>query len=145
MRYYFLTALLMATSLATTARAETHEVLMLNRGQYGAMVYEPDFLRINPGDTVVFRATHPSHNAATIQEMLPLGAEKQLGKINEEIEMTLTQSGTYGIKCSPHYSMGMVMLIEVGTGQPAADGLPDSLPEAASQRFQDILQRSEGL
>lgn len=128
--------------LASPALAEVHEVQMLNRGETGSMVYEPDFLRIAAGDTVVFRATHPSHNAATIAGMLPAGAEKQLGKINQEIEMTLTAAGTYGIKCSPHFTMGMVMLIEVGEGTPDVAALPSDLPPMALARFESIIARA---
>lgn len=129
--------------LATPVAAEVHEVKMLNRSDAGSMVYEPDFLRIAPGDTVVFRATHPSHNAATIAGMIPEGAQKQLGKIDQEIEMTLDVPGTYGIKCSPHFSMGMVMMIEVGSGKPEASALPADLPAMAAERFRAILARAD--
>ena len=130
------------TLLASPAFAEVHEVKMLNRSDAGSMVYEPDFLRILPGDTVVFRATHPSHNAATIAGMIPEGAPKQLGKIDQEIEMTFDLPGSYGIKCSPHFSMGMVMLIEVGAGQPDAAALPADLPPMAAERFRAIIARA---
>ena len=42
---------------AAPAHAETVEVKMLNRGANGAMVYEPDFVKIKPGDTVKFLAS----------------------------------------------------------------------------------------
>lgn len=128
-------------TLSTPALAEVHEVMMLNRNDTGGMVYEPDFLRIAPGDTVKFIATHPSHNAASIAGMLPEGAARFIGKINEEIEVTLTAEGTYGIKCSPHYTMGMVMLIEVGEGSPDPASFPADLPPAVKQRFDEILAR----
>lgn len=128
-------------TLSTPALAEVHEVMMLNRNDTGGMVYEPDFLRIAPGDTVKFIATHPSHNAASIAGMLPEGAARFIGKINEEIEVTLTAEGTYGVKCSPHYTMGMVMLIEVGEGSPDPASFPADLPPAVKQRFDEILAR----
>ncbi|WP_325050394.1 pseudoazurin [Falsigemmobacter faecalis] len=115
---------------------------MLNRSDTGSMIYEPDFLRIAPGDTVVFRVTHPSHNAATIAGMIPNGAAKLLGKIDQEIEMTLNVPGTYGIKCSPHFSMGMVMMIEVGDGEPDVAALPADLPPMAAERFRAIIGRA---
>ena len=87
---------------------------MLNRGEKGAMVFEPDFLHLQPGDTVTFVATHKSHNAATIDGMVPEGAKGFKGKINETIEVTFDHPGVYGVKCSPHFGMGMVMLIKVG-------------------------------
>jgi hypothetical protein len=48
---------------------------MFNRNDQGAMVYEPPFLRIAPGDAVRFVPTKPSHNAATIEGRIPQGAE----------------------------------------------------------------------
>ncbi len=123
------------------ALAETVEIKMLNRNDTGAMVYEPDFLHLSPGDTVVFRATSKSHNAASIDGMWPDGVAPFKGNINEEVEITLTKDGVYGIKCSPHYAMGMVMLIEVGNARANADNLPADLPGRTRQRFTEILAR----
>ena len=133
-------AFLALLALSTPAFAEIHEVKMLNRGESGPMVYEPDHLVIQPGDTVKFRTTQASHNATSIDGMLPEGAAPFKGGINEEIELTLTVPGFYGVKCSPHFAMGMVMVIEVGevTPDPA---LPDDLPARAKQRFEEILAR----
>lgn len=144
-----LPALLLGYAFAAPALAEVHEVRMFNRNDQGAMVYEPPFLRIAPGDAVRFVPTQPSHNAATIEGMIPQGAEPFRSKINETFEARLTVPGRYGIKCSPHFAMGMVMLIEVGeapapeltgalTGAPPAD-LPADLPPRAKARFEQIL------
>ena len=46
--------------------------------------------------------------------MIPDGATPFEGKLNEELSVTLTVPGVYGVKCKPHYGMGMVALIEVG-------------------------------
>ena len=128
---------LLALLLATPAIAETHEVRMLNRGAAGAMVYEPDYLRIAPGDTVRFLPTQPGHNAASIEGMLPEGAAPFKSGINKQFELTPTQPGAYGVKCSPHVAMGMVMLIEVGDSAEVA--LPETLPAKAAERFRAIL------
>lgn len=122
---------------AAPALAETHEVQMYNRSENGPMIYEPSFLKIAPGDSVRFVPTQPSHNAATIDGMIPEGAESFKSKINEDFTVTLDQPGSYGIKCSPHYAMGMVMLIHVGDGVETA--LPDDLPARARTRFEAIL------
>lgn len=128
---------LLALALAAPAFAETHEVRMFNRSDAGPMVYEPQFLRVAPGDTVRFTPTQPSHNAATIEGMIPAGAAPFRSKINETFEVVLTAPGSYGIKCSPHFAMGMVMLIEVGEA-PTPD-LPADLPPRAKERFARIL------
>lgn len=136
-----LLAAALLTAFAPMASAETHEVKMLNRNDAGPMPYEPDFLVIEPGDTVKFLATTASHNAATIDGFLPEGAEPFRGNINEEIEVTLSEPGFYGVKCLPHYAMGMVMLIQVGEASLEDLTLPAGVPPRALRRFEEIIAR----
>lgn len=108
-------ALFAATLPAGTAIAEDHQVHMLNRGEDGqTMVFEPAFLQIQPGDTVTFLPTEPSHNAESILTMMPEGGETFRGAMNQEVSVTYTVEGVYGIKCLPHYGLGMVAVIQVG-------------------------------
>lgn len=102
--------------LMTTAFAQAadHQVLMLNKGDKGAMVFQPDFIKAAPGDTVTFVPTDKGHDAESIKGMIPEGAEPFKGKMNQEITVTLDKEGVYGVKCTPHYAMGMVALIVVG-------------------------------
>jgi pseudoazurin len=106
-----LAATLMFTAFAQTAELE---VKMLNKGAKGAMVFEPDFIKAAVGDTVKFVIVDKGHNAESIKGMIPEGAEPFKGKVSEEIILTLTQEGIYGVKCLPHYGMGMVALIVAG-------------------------------
>jgi pseudoazurin len=102
-------------ALPATARAATTiEVHMKNSGEAGPMVFEPGLIEIATGDTVKFIQTDKGHNAESIADILPEGAEKFKGKINEEIDVTFTVPGVYGIKCLPHFAMGMVALVVVG-------------------------------
>lgn len=127
-------------ALGSVATAETFEVKMLNKGDAGRMIFEPAGLQIAAGDTVKFIATDKGHNAESIKEMAPEGAELFVGKINEEIEITLTEPGFYGIKCKPHYAMGMVMVIAVGDEATVPDGfLEGRLPKKAKERFEEAL------
>lgn len=128
-------------ALPGLAFAELHEVKMLNRNDTGAMVYEPDFVAAQPGDTIRFLANDPGHNAASVAGMLPDGAGRFIGQIDEEIEITLDAQGLYGVKCSPHFTMGMVMLIRVGDAPVSSDALPEDLPRRARERFEAILDR----
>ena len=127
-----------AAMMASPLIAETHEVQMFNRNEQGAMLYQPEYLQIAPGDSVRFIPTQPSHNAATIDGMIPEGATSFKSKINEDFTVTLTETGRYGIKCSPHFAMGMGMVIDVGDVDVAQE-LPEDLPKRAMQRFRDIL------
>ncbi|MEO8530939.1 MAG: pseudoazurin [Deltaproteobacteria bacterium] len=135
---------LIASLIATTAfigaaQAETYEIQMRNKGGTGTMVFEPAFLAIQPGDTVKFIAIDKGHDAETIEGMIPEGAEPFKGKANEEIEVTFTVEGVYGIKCNPHYAMGMVALIEVGapTNLEAAEAVVQK--GKAKTRFPDLF------
>lgn len=127
---------------ATAAHAETYEVRMLNRNETGGMPYEPDFLRLAPGDTVRFIPINPSHNAAAMPEMLPPGARPFKGKIDQQIEVAFTVPGIYGIKCIPHYMMGMVMLVIVGDEPVANVAVPAGLPPEAKKRLEEIKARA---
>jgi pseudoazurin len=103
-----------AMLLATSAFAETFEVKMLNKGADGAMVFEPAFIKAAVGDTVNFVSPDKGHNAESIDGMLPDGVEPFKGAMSADFTLTLTTEGIYGIKCTPHYAMGMVALIQVG-------------------------------
>lgn len=101
-------------SLAGQAFAADHQIQMLNKGEKGAMVFQPDFIQAQPGDTVTFLPTDRLHDAESIKGMIPDGAAPFKGKLNEQITVQFDVEGVYGVKCSPHYGMGMVALIVVG-------------------------------
>lgn len=122
--------------------AETFEVKMLNGNATGGMAFEPDFLRLQPGDRVKFIATQRGHNAASISGFLPQTATPFKGKMNEEIEVSFSETGFYGIKCTPHYDMGMVLLLQVGDVSEETLQLPGDLPKGARRRFDQIIQRA---
>ena len=107
-------AALAVLAFAGGAAAEEHVVEMLNKGEKGAMVFQPNLVHAAPGDTVKFVPTDKSHNAESIKGMIPEGAESFKSKMNEEITVTFDKDGVYGVKCAPHYGMGMVGLIVVG-------------------------------
>lgn len=103
-----------ALGVAGTAAAADVDVQMLNKGADGAMVFEPSFVQVQPGDTVHFIATDKSHDVESVKGMLPEGVEPFKGKLNENFDLTVTEEGVYGIKCTPHFPMGMVALVVVG-------------------------------
>jgi len=104
-----------AALLATSAGAAEFEVKMLNKGSDGqVMMFEPAFLRVQPGDTVRFVPTDKGHDAETIPGMLPEGAQPFKGKLSEELKVTFQTPGLYGYRCLPHFGMGMVGLIAGG-------------------------------
>ena len=141
MGFQFVFATVMCVILGGTAFAKSVEVQMLNKGADGArMVFEPDFVQIQPGDTVKFIATDKSHNAELKKGMSPEGAKTFKGKINEEVEVTFDVKGLYGVICKPHFAMGMVMTIAVGDDVTAPDRfLSGRIPKRAKMRFKAQL------
>ena len=107
-------ALSICILLSNNVLSAEHQVKMLSNLKGQSMVFEPPVLKINPGDTVKWLATNPGHNAASIDEMLPAGANSWNGSINEEIVVKFDKEGVYGYKCTPHYILGMAGFIIVG-------------------------------
>jgi pseudoazurin len=100
-----------ALVIAAPAAAKEITVKMLNKGAEGAMVFEPAFIKAAPGDTVKFVATNPGHNAQTIPGFLPAGEAEQKGAMGKDFILKAGKPGVYGIKCLPHFSMGMVAVV----------------------------------
>lgn len=127
-------------ALSGAVAAETFEVKMLNKGEGGTMIFEPASLRIAAGDTVKFIPADKGHNAESVKGMIPEGAAAFAGKINEEIDVTLTEPGLYGVKCKPHWGMGMVMVIAVGDVAVDAERfLAGKMPKKAKTQFEKSL------
>ena len=132
-----LAATVLSAGLAGAASAADVDVMMLNKGESGVMVFEPSFVQVQPGDTVHFIATDKSHNVESIKGMIPDGVEPFKGEMNENFDLTVTEEGVYGVKCTPHFPMGMVALVVVGdpsSNLEAAKALKNS--KKATERFE---------
>ncbi len=128
---------------AGSAAAATHEVKMLNRGEEGMMVFEPAFVKAEPGDTVVFLPTDKGHNVESIDGMLPEGVESFRSKFNKEYELTVGEEGVYGVKCTPHYGMGMVAVIQAGEPVNLEEAADVKHPGKARKRMEDAISQVE--
>ena len=123
-------------ALAGAGFAAEHEVHMLNKGEAGTMVFEPAFVKAEPGDTIHFIPTDKSHNVEAIKDILPEGVEVFKSKINEGYTLTVTEAGLYGVKCTPHFAMGMVALIQVGEAPANLDAAKTAkMPKKARERM----------
>ena len=117
--------------------AQQHEVKMLNNGAEGLMVFEPAVLSINPGDSVVFKATDMSHNSASIAGMIPDGAESWTGAMSQDVTVNFTKEGVYVYQCTPHSMMAMVGVIKVG----AATNLAAVKQKAETQKQSFVMNK----
>ena len=121
---------------AAPAWATDYEVHMLNKGTAGSMVFEPAGLKVQPGDTVTFIPTDKGHNVETIKDMIPEGFEPFKSKMNETYKVTFELPGIYGVKCTPHFTMGMAAVIVVGDAPANLDAAKAvKLPKKVQERF----------
>ena len=135
-------ATLSLVSAAAAAVAAEHEILIKNTNGKGKfMVFEPDFLKVAPGDTVKFVLVDRNHNAEAITEVWPEGVEPLKGEMNADAEFVVEKPGFYGIKCHPHYTMGMVALIVAG--EPTNKGQLDAFkaPGGAKKRWEELTKQ----
>jgi pseudoazurin len=126
------------------ASAKEVQVKMLNAGAAGTMVFEPAFVKLSPGDTVRFVSVNPGHNAQSLPDMIPAGAQPFQTPISKDGVVKFTAPGLYGYKCMPHYGMGMVGLIQVGaaSNKDAVATAAAKLPPRAKARMTAALEQA---
>ena len=126
MRKLLLSAALLVGS-TVAAFAETIEVQMLNTNDAGdKMVFSQELIRAEVGDVIRFVPTDRSHNAESVKDALPEGQEAFKGKMNNEVEYLVTETGLTAVVCQPHQTMGMVALIVVGSDVSNAQDILDA-------------------
>jgi pseudoazurin len=121
------------------AQAAEHVVKMLNKSGNKQMQFEPAFTLAAPGDTIKFVATDKGHSVESIAEMWPEGAAPVKGAMSKDVTITVEKEGIYGVKCTPHYPMGMVALIEVGKPVNLEKAKAFKAPGAAGKRFEELF------
>lgn len=113
MRLYKLFAIFILLFGSTSLHASEHIVKLLTTdSKGGTMVFEPGFLKVSVGDTVIFEPADASHNAESFFSPSPdADFFTELGKI---ASVTMSHEGVYLYKCTPHFVLGMVGVIQVG-------------------------------
>jgi pseudoazurin len=122
------------------ANAEEFQVKMLTAGKSGSMVFEPSSLKIKVRDTIKFLPTNPGHNATFVKGMFPAGVTQFQSGFNKEASVTFTQSGVYGVQCTPHLPAGMVMLVVVDQPTNLTEARAVKLPPIAQKRITAFFQ-----
>lgn len=129
------------------ANGTVHEVQMLNRHpeENESMVFYPDIIEAQPGDTIRFVSVDNGHNAVSYDDMLPDGAEEFKTRINKDTEIVVEADGAYGYYCQPHKALGMVGLILVGDATANYESLKEANLRAPreKQRWEDIFARAD--
>ena len=100
--------------VSSTAYSATETIEMLNKSGNEMMVYSKKVVKINVGDTVLWKASTKGHNVEFIKNGVPEGVDKFKSKMNVDVEYTFTVPGIYAYWCTPHKAMGMIGLVVVG-------------------------------
>ena len=113
MKYLFI--IFFGLFITNVSFAEDTTVEMLNKLGKRTMVFSQEIVRINPGDTVFWKATDPGHNVQFISKNgVPDGVEKFKSKVGKDTEFTFTIPGIYAYWCVPHKTLGMIGFVIVG-------------------------------
>ena len=113
MKYLFI--IFFGLFITNVSFAEDTTVEMLNKLDKRTMVFSQEIVRIDPGDTVFWKATDPGHNVQFISKNgVPDGVEKFKSKVSKDTEFTFTIPGIYAYWCVPHKTLGMIGFVIVG-------------------------------
>jgi len=112
MRY--ISIILLSLFIGKIAFAADTTVDMLNKLDKRSMVFSPEIVRIDVGDTVFWKSTDPGHNVEFISKNgVPEGVEKFKSKVGKDAQFTFTIPGIYAYWCVPHKTMGMIGFVIV--------------------------------
>ena len=114
MRILKLILLVSISSVSMSSFCAEHVVEALTTGTNGdIMVFEPGFLKVEVGDTVVFKPSDASHNAESLfTPSLDASFVTELGEVSS---ILMFEECIYLYKCTPHFTLGMVGVIQVGS------------------------------
>ena len=113
MKYLFI--IFVGFFIANVSLAEDATVEMLDKLDKRKMVFNQEIVRIDPGDTVFWKATDRGHNVEFISKNgVPDGVEKFKSKVGKDTEFTFTIPGIYAYWCVPHKTLGMIGFVIVG-------------------------------
>ena len=111
----YLCIILFGFFIANVSLAEDATVEMLDKLDKRKMVFNQEIVRIDPGDTVFWKATDRGHNVEFLSKNgVPDGVEKFKSKVGKDTEFTFTIPGIYAYWCVPHKTLGMIGFVIVG-------------------------------
>ena len=127
MRFQTIAAVTLAGLLAFTGQAvpaqasdlyEIDQIIDLNAMTPEEVYrFEPNYLWINPGDTIRFHNSMANHTVTSIKGIWPEGAEKVNIAHQPSADVTFDKPGLYGFRCKVHGRHGMYALVVVGSPQ----------------------------
>jgi len=100
--------------MSAAVAAKDIQVRMLTNGPNGQMlVFDPDFIKVNVGDTVTFLPMQKAGHTS-ISLLVPEGAKPWKAAPDTQIGVKIEKQGVYLVQCDVHKSLGMVAVIQAG-------------------------------
>ena len=113
MRIRIFSILLVTFLAAPSSYGAEFTVNAVTTGTNGEMmVFSPGYLKVEVGDTVNFIPSDASHNAESF--VSPSSETAFVTALGKDTRITFSQEGVYLYKCTPHFVLGMVGVIQVG-------------------------------
>ena len=136
------TALLIGSVLPVFA--DTIEIHMLNENAAGdRMVFSQELILAEVGDVIQFIAADRSHNAQSVRDALPEGQEAFKGRMSQDVQYLVTETGLTAVVCQPHQTMGMVALIVVGNDLSNAQDILDArIRGAGKDKIEALIEEA---
>lgn len=109
--------------------------------------FEPNFVKLLPGDELVFLNSKSQHTVHSVSELWPEGSERVSIAHQPEAVVTFDREGFYGFRCKRHGQYGMVMLVVVGSPENAREtrSIVETMRAKKRERdgFAELLDRYE--
>ena len=99
--------------------------------------FVPNYLWIQPGDTIRFHNSMANHTVTSIKGMWPEGVERVNIAHQPSADVTFDRPGLYGFRCKVHGRHGMYALVIVGSPEP---NLKDVEYTNVSKRGQKVFK-----
>ena len=112
LKKYF-ASLIILTIFSTSSFAANETIEMLNKQGKETMVYSKKVVKVNVGDTVLWKATDKGHNVEFIKGGVPDGVGKFRSPLSKDTEYKFEIPGIYAYWCTPHKGMGMIGFVIV--------------------------------
>ena len=112
MKLIIINIFLLIVVFPTLSIGKIHKIEMLNSDDGQSMVFKPRFLKIDPGDQIIFIPTDQGHNSQSV--FTPEQATSWKGELSKETKITLKKEGLYLYECVNHSIMAMAGIIQVG-------------------------------
>lgn len=98
---------------STMVSAQNHQVKLLTMTKDGqSMVMFPGFIKVAKGDSITFIPSDATHNVESVS--VPSDAAPFNSAMGAEVTITFNNNGVYLYKCTPHFALGMLGVVQVG-------------------------------